>query len=298
MSNRKDAEKVINHLAMDFRKKNLSASSVTLKQYNYELSVIDGKDKVKVLTYFGKKGIKTILQGNESSEIYKRIQNFVSSQQPISFPELNSKIEKHSYIGTDESGKGDLFGPLVVAGFHFDKELETELRAAGVRDSKELTESKIISTAEFLIKNFRARISIVILKPTDYNVIYPKYNNLNKMLVELHGKVISNLSKKSGCREAIIDKFAKAQRFDTINPNSKLKIELHEKGERFAGVAAASIIARYNFIKWFAENKFGNVILPKGSSNETIRFAKKILEEYNPDDLKNFAKLHFKTFRR
>ena len=300
MENKNAAEVLINDLFLDVKRSGFQTTKVALNQYNYDFSVLDGKEKVKVLSYFGKKGTKLILQGNENTVIYNQIKKLIFPQSIINFE--NSALEKENnfteYIGTDESGKGDLFGPLVVAGFFFDENIQKDLLILGVRDSKELSDDKIRNIAELLIEKFPKRFHVEILTPSNYNQLYQKHNNLNKLLVEIHSKVISKISQSTKCKNVLIDKFAKAYRFDKLNLSNDFKVELHEKGEKFLGVAAASILARYSFIKWFDENKINNLTLPKGSSTEAIQFVHSITSKKKQIDLSRYAKLHFKTFRR
>lgn len=300
MINKNAAENIINKIKAEVNEAGVETSSIFLKQYNYDFSVINGKEKVKVLTYFGKKGTKVLLQGNENSFIYKKIKNLIYTQKEIDFNSVSKAQENNFsfYIGTDESGKGDLFGPLVVAGFFFEEKIKENLLSIGVCDSKELSEKKIRMIAKKLINDFSQRIRVEIIEPSDYNYLYERYKNLNKLLVNIHSKVILDLASKSNCRNVIIDKFAKESRFEKLKLGSDFQVELHEKGEKYLGVAAASIIARFYFISWLDKNKIDNYFLPKGSSTEAIKFAKFILNKKNKNELKNYAKLHFKTFRR
>lgn len=300
MTNKIAAENIINKIKSEVNEAGLETSSILLNQYNYDFSVINGNEKVKVLTYFGKKGTKVLLQGNENSFIYKKIKSLIHSQSEFDF-DNSTKNQGSSftfYIGTDESGKGDLFGPLVVAGFFYEEKIKENLLSTGVCDSKELSEEKISVIAKKLINDFSQRISVEIIEPSDYNFLYERYKNLNQLLVNIHSKVILDLSSKTNCRNVIIDKFAKESQFEKLKLGSDFQVELHEKGEKFLGVAAASIIARYHFISWFGKNKLDNYLLPKGSSKDAINFVKFILTKKNMNDLKNYAKLHFKTFRR
>ncbi|HSL90085.1 MAG TPA: hypothetical protein VK870_12345, partial [Ignavibacteriaceae bacterium] len=93
----------------------LNSSNIEEKQYNFEISVSNQNEKVKVLVYFGKKGVLTTLQGDIRSETYLKIKQIVMGESL--FDSLTDVItEPGEYVGTDESGNGDLFGPLVVSG--------------------------------------------------------------------------------------------------------------------------------------------------------------------------------------
>ena len=116
---------------------NIFTSSAVKKEYNYEITASEGADKCKILVYFGKKGVKTVLQGNELSTLYKRVDSIVFNKL-FNFKEEPETDEPDAYIGTDESGKGDIFGPLVIAAVYVDDTTIGKLSAMGVKDSKEI----------------------------------------------------------------------------------------------------------------------------------------------------------------
>ena len=124
-------------------KQNLYVDEITKKEFNYEFYVQKDKISIKVLVYFGKKGLKTILQGDEKSDLYKKVKHIISDELMLELvdPELK---EPDEYIGTDECGKGDFFGPLVVAAVHVNAHTKKNLLRIGVKDSKDLSDHQII----------------------------------------------------------------------------------------------------------------------------------------------------------
>jgi ribonuclease HIII len=100
------------------------------------------KSKLKLLVYFGKKGIKKMLQGNSSSELYKNVNTIINENTELEFGE-NKIDEPDDYIGTDESGKGDIFGPLVTAAVYLNKTTSAVLNEYGIRDSKTVSDNQI-----------------------------------------------------------------------------------------------------------------------------------------------------------
>lgn len=293
-----EARKTIETLRTNIMRLGFTTGSMIERQYNYEVTVNNYHETLKVQTYFGKKGVKTVLQGNQQTEVYNSVNDILNGQIQISFQKKIKHDKFADYIGTDESGKGDLFGPLVVAAFYYDDSLEKEFAELKVRDSKEIYDEEIRNIAEWLLENYPKRIEKKILLPAEYNSLYPKYNNLNKLLAEVHGNLILKLRENVKCDNIIIDKFAGEYRFDKIFAHEKINLSLIEKAEKFQGVAAASIIARYFMIEWFRNNKFRSKTIPKGSSTDAIGFAKNLMDEFNNHELTKFAKLHFKTFRR
>lgn len=271
-----------------------TVSELSKKQYNYEFDVKQGKSKAKVLIFFGNKGIKTIIQGNKNDELYKELDTLIFGKLPFETPNL---VEPSEYIGSDESGKGDFFGPLIVCAFAFDIKIKDELLKLNVKDSKELEDDEILNIYKEITNKFPARYEVVEIHPPKYNQLYEKMNNLNDILIWAHLKAIKNLSERFNYRIFIIDKFAPEHRFNgNFLKNHKLLLE--EKAEKFVGVAAASIIARARLLNWFEKkNKELGFSLPLGGSKDVTKFAQKIKTMKDEKFLKDLIKLHFKNFK-
>ncbi|MDR2366835.1 MAG: ribonuclease HIII [Deltaproteobacteria bacterium] len=200
-------------------------------------------------------------------------------------------------IGSDESGKGDYFGPLVVAGVYVNAELELRLSGLGVKDSKENSDNKNIALANE-IKNVLGYRNFYVLRlnPGKYNQLYSRLNNLNDILAWGHVTVIENLLNRVECPYAIVDQFAEEGLIGRTLKAKGKDIEVFEtpKGERDIAVAAASILAREAFLKTLAMlgMKYG-LSLPKGSSHMVDRRIREIFDNYGPDALTGMAKVHF-----
>ena len=108
MKVKEQAEKIIFDLIPELENRNFNISPIETKQYNFELSISNGSEKIKLLIYFGKKGIKKVLQGNASSHLYKDVSFLINESSEFDFGE-NKVDEPEEYIGSDESGKGDIF---------------------------------------------------------------------------------------------------------------------------------------------------------------------------------------------
>jgi len=203
-----------------------------------------------------------------------------------------------NWIGTDESGKGDYFGPLVIAGVFCNLELEKELKALNVRDSKIISDNKVKEMAE-KIKQICLH-NVVVIGPEKYNQLYDKVRNLNKLLAWGHARVIENLLGSSDTQPdyVISDKFGD-ERFiqrALMEKGKKVQLQQKVKAESDLAVAAASILARAEFLKRLGElsDKY-NLNLPKGSSETIDQTGRKLVEKYGPEVLKYVAKLHFKN---
>jgi len=197
-------------------------------------------------------------------------------------------------VGVDESGKGDFFGPLVVAACYVGPEHFAELE--GVKDSKKLTDKQAIELATQIKKV--CPYKVLPLMPLKYNELYAKIGNLNHLLAWGHATVIEDVLNLHPADLIISDQFATG--------GNVVKSRLKEKGrqaqfvsrvraESDIAVAAASILARAEFLWRLRElsQQFG-IDLPKGATN-VIPSGKKFVQMHGPDALKQVAKMHFKT---
>ena len=293
----KQAITEIRRLNSDLKNNSITVSSIETKQFNHEFTATSGIEKVKVQVYFGKKGVKTILQGNKESELYKKLNEIIFGERL--FTSAKEEIEEpESYVGTDESGKGDFFGPLTVAAFYADNKVKSELVSLGVKDSKLLTDGQINSTASKIKKIKNVNYEVVLISPAKYNELYNKFGNLNLLLNWAHSKAIEVLLEKVNTETVITDKFSKRELDISIKYNHKINFIQTEKGERFIGVAAASILARSAMNYWFEKQKANGLILPKGASGEVESKAKVIKAQFGEAKLREIAKLHFKTLQK
>ncbi len=275
-------------------------SSVEVNNYNFSVNISSGRNEVKLLVYFGKKGVKKVLQGNKETEIYSSINDLIFGKSLFEFKK-NEIDEPSDYIGTDESGKGDFFGPLVVAGVLADKKSLVELKKIGVKDSKELTDTVINNLAGRIKTLVKDKFEIIIINPAKYNELYSKIGNLNRLLAWGHAKVLENILERHHADEAISDKFGDEKLITSSLQKKGQKLILHQytKAERYTAVAAASILAREKLNLWFVQmNKKYNIRLPKGASSGVITTAKEFISKYGKDELKNIIKLHFKTTKK
>jgi ribonuclease HIII len=210
------------------------------------------------------------------------------------------------WIGTDESGKGDYFGPLVSAAVFADDEVAERLRAIGVQDSKQLSDKRVRALAPQVRETVgEGRYKVTPINPSRYNELYAEFKaerkNLNSLLAWGHTRSIDDLL-RAGLRPryAIVDQFADAryieQRLMTEARQSGLEVFQFPKAEADLAVAAASILAREAFLDWLERTsaKLG-VTLPKGASPQVVEAAKRIAASGGREALGEVAKLHFKT---
>jgi ribonuclease HIII len=214
--------------------------------------------------------------------------------------------EEGPWIGTDESGKGDYFGPLVSAAVFADDEVAERLRAIGVQDSKQLSDKRVRALAPQVRETVgEGRYKVTPINPSRYNELYAEFKaerkNLNSLLAWGHTRSIDDLL-RAGLRPryAIVDQFADAryiqQRLMTEARQNGLEVFQFPKAEADLAVAAASILAREAFLDWLERTsaKLG-VTLPKGASPQVVEVAKRIAASGGREALAEVAKLHFKT---
>ncbi|MGB9836902.1 MAG: ribonuclease HIII [Candidatus Saccharicenans sp.] len=200
------------------------------------------------------------------------------------------------HIGTDESGKGDFFGPLVVAGFFLPEGQEEVLRELGVKDCKRLSDNRVKEMAAILRKGYVH--SVVAIGPERYNELYGRLKNLNRLLAWGHARVIENILEKVNCQEALTDQFGD-EKFvlqALLKKGKKINLVQKTKAEDDLAVAAASILARAEFL--FRLEKLSQEVgveLPKGASPLVEEAGVKLVKAFGQQVLSRVAKLHFKT---
>jgi ribonuclease HIII len=298
MNVKEQARKIINDLMKELRDGEYEFSPIETKQYNFELAISTGSCKVKLLVYFGKKGIKKVLQGNANTQLYKDINFLINDSNELDFGDTKIS-EPESYIGSDESGKGDIFGPLVTAAVFINKTTCAVLNEYGVRDSKTVSDYQMGELAKIIKDTVGNDFEIISINPLKYNQLYAKFKNLNELLAWSHVKAIQNLSERCGCNEVIIDQFSsKTSTMNTKLFSSSIKVLQTPKAERYTAVAAASILARDKFNNWFKQKSNRKMGLKKGASIEVQTQALNIRKIDGEDKLREIAKLNFKTFRQ
>ncbi len=275
-----------------------------VKDISYGKQIIADYDLTKYIfrIYYSKKnGIKEDYSQIKNKDIFELL--------GIEPPEVKTEKEKDAKvypadfdyfsIGSDETGKGDFIGPLFVGAVYVDDFVSKTLKREGVKDSKKITSFKTLEDLYQKITT-NAYYSVMTIEPLEYNELYEKYKNINKVLEYAHKKNMNDLLEKikdQTLKKIIIDKFSYNNLFDNFKKNVEI-IEL-PKGEQFTSVAAASIVARYTQLKYFEElnkkYKKDNIEFKIGVNENTIIQVKKFVECYSFDDLKYIVKLHFKT---
>ncbi|MBA2742898.1 MAG: ribonuclease HIII, partial [Chthoniobacterales bacterium] len=211
------------------------------------------KEKLSAAVY--EKGPKLLLQGKGIEEFVQfQLEPKVLGEAKLGYEEVHSPEMFEAHFGVDESGKGDFFGPLVIAGVYVDRGIARQFMDAGIQDSKRIgSDARIHALADVIRKTHGAIADTVVIGPGRYNDLYEKFGNLNSFLGWGHARVIENLlAKRPDCPRALSDKFADARVIERslLQHGRAIKLEQRTKAESDLAVAAASIIAREAFISW------------------------------------------------
>ena len=202
-----------------------------------------------------------------------------------------------THIGVDESGKGDFFGPLVIASVLTDEKNAKYFTELGMKDSKKLADKKILSFAQEIKKY--APHSVIAISNGRYNELYSSFKNLNRLLAWGHARAIENILEKNTCEYALSDQFGDPSLIkNALMKNGRyIRLEQMVRAESDIAVAAASILARAAFVQKIEamENTYG-VKFPKGCTGIVKTAAAEFIEKYSKDRLKEVCKTHFKTY--
>ena len=274
-----------------------SVSEPDKKLYNYEIIVNNNKEQAKLLVYFGKKGIKNVIQANPEQKISKDLNTIIFGQ-TLFESEQKNEIKFAEYIGTDESGKGDYFGPLVVAAVYANEKTMMDLEDTGVKDSKLLSDDNIKILEAKIKKIIGNNFEIVQINPEKYNKLYESFHNLNKIMGWAHSKTIENLIAKINCPNVISDKFGNEKLIKDELKKKNIALNLYQtpKAERYTAVAAASILARAKVVDWFnSKSREVGFLIPKGGGSLVNIAAKRVLNQFDDNYLMKMIKFHFKN---
>jgi len=211
-------------------------------------------------------------------------------------------------FGVDESGKGDFFGPLSIAGVYVNESVINAWKEVGIRDSKNISsDKKIHELAEIIRKTPGCVTDSVVVGNEAYNRLYAKMRSVNTLLAWGHARVIENLMGKRyqmnpSPVKAISDQFAASKTViekALMSQGKEIQLVQRHKAEEDIAVAAASILARDEFVNGLVklEQQFG-MKFPKGASAAVDAAAKKFVKERGAEELAKVSKLHFRTALR
>ncbi len=257
------------------------------------------KGKLNVTVY--EKGPKVLVQGKETEEFVKFIlEPEILGEARLGYEEVHNPEMFQPHFGIDESGKGDYFGPLVIAGAYTNSESTRALMEAGVMDSKRVSSRDRIANLSSVIRRTQGvKTSVILIGPKRYNELYERFANLNELLAWGHAKVIKELSGLvPECPRALSDQFANPRVLERALARQEVNMELQQrtKGESDVAVAAASILAREAFVRWIENgSEAWGLSFPLGAGAPVLESGRDFIDLHGQEQLAEVAKLHFKT---
>lgn len=249
---------------------------------------------------------KVMFQGKNNEMEAAKWGNAEPSKSPTAFKAKTSgsalpeNIASMSFIGSDEVGTGDYFGPITVVSAYVRKEHIPLLKELGVKDSKNLTDPQIMKIAKDLLSIIP--YSLLKLQNEKYNRLQASGMSQGKMKAILHNQALIHLLKKISPEEPegiLIDQFVEANTyFRHLQGQKEIctnNVYFSTKGESIhIAVAAASILARYAFVKAMDKlSEEAGFTLPKGAGHQVDQAAAKLIQLKGEVSLDHFTKLHF-----
>ncbi|MGD0016528.1 MAG: ribonuclease HIII [Verrucomicrobiia bacterium] len=295
------ADKVA-QLKTDLRARGFEFRDVPYAHFGAELP----SEKINVVAY---KSGKLVMQGKGTTDFVQfYLEPILLGEARLGYEHILDPTMLEPRIGVDESGKGDFFGPLVVAGVYVNEATARNLMEIGVRDSKLIkSDAKIAEIAKQIRAAPGCMSDVVAIGPEAYNRLHAKMRNVNDILGWGHARVIENLlakmDAKSGvkCNKAISDQFGNKSIVKRALMERGKKIELvqRHRAESDLAVAAASIIARDGFVhRLSALGKEFGMKLPKGASQAVLDAARELVGKHGRKALARTVKMHFRTTQK
>ncbi len=267
--------------------------------YGVQLTLSRGEQSIPLNVYWSKKkGLSVVYGGRKDNPLRDGIDHILHEHCESMLHDWTS------WIGSDESGKGDFFGPLVVCAFNVDQETLGNLRGYPLDDSKKISDKNIHVIAEKLHHRFRHRIEIMALLPEKYNDLYENFRSqgkkLNQLLAWMHARVLVNSYQRFPTQGVVVDKFAAEYVLkSSLRDLRDIPLVNVERAEADPAVAAASILARHRFLMEMdrMSERFG-MEFPKGGGAPVDVAAKAFVAKFGKGEMKKVAKIHFKNYSK
>ncbi len=264
------------------------------------------KDKTNLVFY---ESGKLVVQGKGTQEFIEFVlEPQVLKEARLGYETILNPELLVPRLGIDESGKGDFFGPMCIAGVYVKESVVNAWKDSGIRDSKNISSDKKIKELAELIRNTPGCVTTVVpIGNEAYNRLYQKMRSVNTLLAWGHARVIENLM---GLRHqmnpapvrAISDQFASNK--ETVGKalmtlGREIELVQKHRAEEDLAVAAASILARHEFVtRMGALSKQFEMELPRGASAAVDAAAKEFIARHGVENLPKVAKMHFRTALR
>lgn len=261
----------------------------------YSLFAFKG-EKVNVVGY---QSGKLVVSGKKTEDFVRDIlEAEITGEARLGYEAVHNPEWFELHAGCDESGKGDLFGPLVTACVVADGEMVRAWMELGVADSKKLSDSSILKLDKEIRKTKGVVVQTAFARMPKYNELYNKFGrNLNKLLAWFHGKSLNAALDERAAPWGLLDQFTKQKLVDAyVKERADFRLESRTKAESDPVVAAASIVARAVYVREMKRlsDQAGETLV-KGASGKVLKQAKAIVDKRGAETLCEYAKMHFKT---
>ncbi len=292
------------HLLPVLNAKGIQLTAERRIDYGIQLTFSDGKHQILLNLYYSeKRGISAVIGGKKENPLREILSECLDSSLPKK--EIPPLHDWDAWIGSDESGKGNLFGPLVVCAFYCRTEDRDKLVKLGNRDSKDLRDSKLMEIAKNIYRAFPSNSECLIIRPRKYNELYDGFfrqkKNLNDILAWAHAKNIENLQKRfPEAQGVLIDRFSVGMKPTALLKKNLPDLSVVERhgAEIDLAVATASVLARFQLLQAFQiMEKSYRLKFPLGASDVVKQTRDEFIAKYGKERLGEVAKLHFKTSR-
>lgn len=263
-------------------------SDVAITVYNSGKVMFQGVGATREAAKFG-----DVVESKVDSKISNQTIKTKGDKLPEDFAQM-------SVLGSDETGTGDYFGPVTVAAVYVPSNKIKLIQELGVKDSKMLTDAKMIEMAPDIMA--ACTYSILTLKNEKYNEIQGKGYSQGKIKAMLHNQALKHVLNKIAPEKPdyiLIDQFAER---DTYYKHIQKQKEIVRENVLFStkaeqlhvAVAAASILARYAFLTEMEKlSKKCGMDLQKGASGIVDKMAAQIWMKHGEDFLRSISKWHF-----
>ena len=244
---------------------------------------------------------KVVVAGKDTEDFVQNvIEAEVTGAPKLGYDEVLHPDWFEAHAGLDESGKGDLFGPVVAATVIADEGAVQDWLKAGVRDSKTIVDTQILKLDDLIRDTKGVVVEVRHMTMAEYNRAMGKpWASLNRLLAEHHADALDAALKRKWVPRGLLDQFSKeplVQRVLKKKGLERFKLEMRPRAEEDPVVAAASIVARAEFVRVMRHlsREFGDK-LQKGAGALAKAQASLLIEKFGAKALGHFAKLHFRT---
>ena len=270
----------------------------TFYEVPYASYAYRGED-VNIVVY---KSRKLVVQGKQTEAfVLNVLEPEVTKKLQFGLEKVEHSEWFRSHAGLDESGKGDVFGPLVTACVIADEGMVDFWLKNGLKESKAIGSDERLFKAEQLVRQPKGVvIETAFAGMEKYNELYQRFGNLNELLAWFHAQALQKALQRRSVNEGLLDQFSKARLVQKYlkktDTDENFTLKQRVRAEEDPVVAAASVIARATYVRQLQQlSRLCGLPLPKGSGLAAKEALRQLLKVCGGNCLPKFCKMHFKT---